>query len=751
MESRTDLTEVLNYIDPAGCTYAEWLNVGMALKEEGYDCSVWEDWSRRESRYRKGECQKKWNTFLGNGNPVTGGTIIEMAKQNGWVPSYGHELDWGDSIGGDDQRVLDPAWVEDQEFQEPTDEEWSPVNDLIKYLETLFSSEEQVGYVTSVWERDGGYFPTKGNWDRTAGELIDALNKCKGDIGAVMGDIEPQAGAWIRFNPLDGTGVRNDNVTDFRYALVESDSMDLAKQNALIRELELPVACLVYSGGKSVHAIVRVDAPDYKTYRERVDFLYTICKKNGLQIDQQNKNPSRLSRMPGVVRNGHKQFLIDTNIGKSSWTEWKEYIEGVNDDLPDPETLKSVWDNLPELSPPLIDGILRQGQKMLLSGPSKAGKTLLLMELAIAIAEGTKWLNWQCTQGKVLYVNLEVAEASCFHRFKEVYTHLDVQPRNLQNIEIWNLRGRAVPMDKLVPKLIRRAAKKDFIAIIIDPIYKVITGDENSAEQMSNFCNQFDKICTELNTAVIYCHHHSKGYQGSKRSMDRSSGSGVFARDPDALLDMTELQVTDAVKGKRSGPARAKAVAEWLDDHKRWWRSVLPDGVDLNSDESIIEFARTAIFKQNPLDIGNLYDVSNETKEKVDGYTAWRIEGILREFQGFKPVNCWFQYPIHVLDSDGLLSDAKIDGDADPRSSWKDRNKKEALTVEQKFENQFSFLAVSGDDVPLDELCDNLGRQPRTIEKWLGTGKQCRKALAKRYEIFADEDGEKYVREKNKK
>ncbi len=46
------------------------------------------------------------------------------------------------------------------------------------------------------------------------------------------------------FNPLDGKGVKNDNVTDYRYALVESDSMDLAKQNAIIRELELPVAAL---------------------------------------------------------------------------------------------------------------------------------------------------------------------------------------------------------------------------------------------------------------------------------------------------------------------------------------------------------------------------------------------------------------------------------------------------------------------------------------------------------------------------
>ena len=32
-------------------------------------------------------------------------------------------------------------------------------------------------------------------------------------------------------------------------------------------------------------------------------------------------------------------------------------------------------------------------------------------------------------------------------------------------------------------------------AIIIDPIYKVITGDENSASDMAAFCNQFDKIC----------------------------------------------------------------------------------------------------------------------------------------------------------------------------------------------------------------------------------------------------------------
>ena len=81
--------------------------------------------------------------------------------------------------------------------------------------------------------------------------------------------------------------------------------------------------------------------------------------------------------MPGVERGEKKQFIVDTNIGKSSWNEWYEWIEGVNDDLPEPEGLESVWDNLPELSPCLIDGVLRKGHKMLISGPSKAGKSFL--------------------------------------------------------------------------------------------------------------------------------------------------------------------------------------------------------------------------------------------------------------------------------------------------------------------------------------------------------------------------------------
>ena len=123
-------------------------------------------------------------------------------------------------------------------------------------------------------------------------------------------------------------------------------------------------------------------------------------------------------------------------------------------------------------------------------------------------------------------------------------------------------------MDKLAPKLIRRAAKKNYIAIIIDPIYKVITGDENSADQMANFCNQFDKVCTELGCAVIYCHHHSKGSQGGKRAMDRASGSGAVSYTH-LKNNQGKTSVLDAIvwalggnKYKPSNPVREGSVLQ---------------------------------------------------------------------------------------------------------------------------------------------------------------------------------------------
>lgn len=723
LDKNFDLLPLLDYIDPSILSYQDWVNVGFALKHEGYTAMDWDNWSQADTRYKRGECFKKWDTFNEEaGTVVTGATITQLAKEGGWQPASSgrgdfHELDWEDTIDRDYQ-IVDKNWIESKEIREPLN--WQPAQDLIRYLETLFDSTDFVGYVTATYpiETDNGtiYKPTQGNFDRIAGELIQLLQKTPDDIGAVFGDYKEEAGAWIRFNPLDGKGVKNDNVTDYRYALVESDTLDIGKQYALFKELELPIATLVHSGKKSLHAVVKVDARDYQEYRKRVDYIYQICKKNGLDIDTQNRNPSRLSRMPGVTRNGHKQFLIDTNIGKANYDEWYQWVEDLNDDLPDPEGLLDSWDDMPELAPELIHGVLRQGHKMLIAGPSKAGKSFALIELSIAIAEGSKWLGWQCEQGRVLYVNLELDRPSALHRFKDVYEAMGLQANNVQNIDVWNLRGKTVPMDKLAPKLIRRSLKKNYQAVIIDPIYKVLTGDENSADQMAHFTNQFDKVATELGCSVIYCHHHSKGAQGGKKSMDRASGSGVFARDPDALIDLVELELNDNLIKQRTDKAKCdvfkRAIQEKNLDYYQH-EITLDDLQSVAQMSKHFDKALDDIMVRKPY----LHEIQ-QVEESIKIATAWRVEGTLREFAKFPPVNMWFSYPVHDVDTTGVLADIQLE---DSKPAWqkaKDgrKSKKEKLKERQeKLETAYSALSDGSTPVTQKELAEYLDTTERTV------------------------------------
>lgn len=655
-----DLVPLLAYIDPDE-SYETWIQVGMALKHEGYSLTIWEDWSRKGNKFHDGECSRKWDSFGEETDTiVTGATITNLAKSGGWK-NEDSPIAMNARLP-DDLTILDTEYIEPEQLKVPTDTAWTNkarAEELINYVKALFDDDEIVSYTTkSFKDKDGKFKPIEEGLHIYAGDMVKRL-KQYGRIDLAIGsqtissdedDSPLSGGAWIRFNPMNGNGAKNSDVTSYRYTLIESDKMSVSKQIAMIRALELPVAALVYSGGKSVHAIVRVDADTFKEYQRRVQFIYEICEKNGFKADTQNKNPSRLSRMPGEYRGDKKQFLIATNIGHGSYKEWLEYVEEAADDLPPFTDLEEVFSNPPELAPELIHGVLRQGHKMLFVGPSKAGKSFALIELAIAIAEDGTWLDFQCSQGKVLYINLEIDSASCIHRFIDVYNALGMPPENLQNIEIWNLRGAAIPMDKLAPKIIRRAKKYGFKAIIIDPIYKVIMGDENAAGDMAKFCNQFDLLCRDLGCSTIYCHHHSKGPQGQKKAMDRASGSGVFARDPDAVIDVTPLSA----------------------------------------------------------------------KEETGQLNAFKVSGILREFPPFKEFCIVYHYPIHTVDHSGFLDMAAVEGSLeDLQERGRDSSRKVREAGKNSRREQIVLLIEgalsSGNQITQKQLAERFNCSIRTI------------------------------------
>lgn len=708
------LRQALDAIDPASLDYEEWCQIGMALKHEGVPVHVWDEWSAGDAeRYRSGECERKWKGFDDTGDIVTAGTIYHIAKRFGFtvhkINTDDRAVGWNEAITSDG-RIVDPNWLEgNMEVIEPDSQKWNPNRDLIQYLEALFDPSDHVAYCVQSFEKEEKdekkYVPANSGTNKLQSELVKALKKYS-DIELAVGTYDRKAGGWIRINPVDGKGYYDSNVTDYRYTLIESDNMPLAKQREIIDKLNLPVAALVSSGNKSIHAIVHIDADGNKhEYRKRVDEMYKICEQNGLQIDKQNRNASRFSRMPGLERGGKKQFLIGTNLGAANYLEWKKWFDEQNDNLPEFENLSTFdLDNLPPLAPELIAGILRKGHKMLISGPSKAGKSFLLIELTIALANGARWLKPVCAKGPVVYINFELDRASCLNRFKVVYEAMGMDKENLKNIDIWNLRGKALDLKSLAPKLIRRAKKVKPAAIILDPIYKVITGDENSAQEMALFCNQFDRIATEVGCSVIYCHHHSKGAQGGKKAMDRASGSGVFARDPDALLDIIELPLKkeqhDFLRNRMSCIAISKFLDAILD---KSWRD------DIGLDDIQSEYQMTNYAKDHLTDdqMSDLQKKIIEAGDRAEYITAWRISATLREFATPPDMDIWFNYPLHSIDSSGVLKDIRPDIEIGGRTiRQKDKSDGSVVADKQKKERQDiidAYTLIATDKEPDDD------------------------------------------------
>ena len=214
----------------------------------------------------------------------------------------------------------------------------------------------------------------------------------------------------------------------------------------------------------------------------------------------------------------------------------------------------------------LIDGLLHQGSKLSLGGGSKTFKSWTFLSIAIAVATGTPWLGRPTTRAKVLIVNFEIAPVWMQFRLETLCRAGDLYPEPGW-LDLWNLRGHSAPHSLIIPKIIARAKSLGYGLVIIDPSYKLIgSGDENSASDVGAMMNSFELITTETTAAVAFGAHFAKGNAAQKEAIDRISGSGVFARDPDSILTFTPHERPDCFTVEatlRNLPHLEPFVVQW--------------------------------------------------------------------------------------------------------------------------------------------------------------------------------------------
>jgi 5S rRNA maturation endonuclease (ribonuclease M5) len=198
------------------------------------------------------------------------------------------------------------------------------------------------------------------------------------------------------------------------------------------------------------------------------------------------------------------------------------------------------------LPPEVVAGILHKGSKMVLGGGSKSFKTWTLLELALCVASGNPWLGkFPTTRGNVIYINFEIQRCFMEARTTAICAAFGIEIPS--NLDFWNLRGHSTSIAQIVPKIIERLKGRDYLLLILDPLYKLL-GDksENVTEDITHVMNEIERIAVNLGPAVSFGSHFSKGNQSSKDAIDRISGSGVFARDPDTIITLTEHDEEEA-------------------------------------------------------------------------------------------------------------------------------------------------------------------------------------------------------------
>lgn len=129
-------------------------------------------------------------------------------------------------------------------------------------------------------------------------------------------------GPYIIPNPLTGilgktkTGkdsYRSDScVVKFRFAVVEFDNMSLEDQCRFWGAVDLPIAALIFSGGKSIHGWIKVDCQDVNEWNEQIENTLFAQFLKPFGVDASCRNEARLSRLPGVFRQDKQewQFLV---------------------------------------------------------------------------------------------------------------------------------------------------------------------------------------------------------------------------------------------------------------------------------------------------------------------------------------------------------------------------------------------------------------------------------------------------------
>ncbi|MGB6647059.1 MAG: AAA family ATPase, partial [Bacteroidota bacterium] len=248
----------------------------------------------------------------------------------------------------------------------------------------------------------------------------------------------------------------------------------------------------------------------------------SICQEETLMLanlwNKRLRNPLPVEEVESTIRSLYKSLASDAVPG----FELCNGLEALDMQIESPAFL--------------VEDLIRETSLNMLFGEPECGKSMLALNLSLAVATGAQdWLAYKLNkQGKVLYVNNEVALEDFIWRIKAMASEIDpkealknlIFPKVLpEGEQFWHHLDEVVSEER--PAL-----------LVVDTFYMLHQAEENDSSDMKPILKKFLALRDEYKMAVLLIHHTKKGSHFSKMHNEQMRGSSVFGAMPDTVLQM---------------------------------------------------------------------------------------------------------------------------------------------------------------------------------------------------------------------
>ncbi len=194
-----------------------------------------------------------------------------------------------------------------------------------------------------------------------------------------------------------------------------------------------------------------------------------------------------------------------------------------------------TWD-LPQKESLWGDGLLDPQSITVIGGGSKIGKTIFALNLGLSLAQGKPYLGFPIASPvRVLFVQQEVRDVSVQKRLKSMLAGITIPP---DRFYYKGMSGLKIDTPEGIRTLKEWVSTIKPQVLILDPLYKFHSRNENSSQEMLTVIEELDRLREDYGIAVLIVHHHRKPQQGERLGALQLRGSSVLFDYGDSYLTL---------------------------------------------------------------------------------------------------------------------------------------------------------------------------------------------------------------------